>query len=290
MNHIYNNLGMKFLPFTLRIVILTCCFALSFSACKSAAKTAENTVDTGGLLYREEISIPLWDGKESPSLQISLKLLDPAKFALAGKAGGEAAFRNIVQEQCYGGLSPREYAEAIEERQRGSYLAMRETTQEHPDIPSEALDWFYNEEFEVSLLTQNLAVIVQNRDYYTGGAHGMREKRYFVFDTGKALRIFPGDIILPNREGDLAGRIEAGLRKDWDLQSGEDLKGAGFFESTVSVPENFFLSPQGLGYHWDPYEIAPYVMGDIELVLPYGEIKDLLSPLGQSLAREAGAK
>jgi hypothetical protein len=118
----------------------------------------------------------------------------------------------------------------------------------------------------------------------------MSEKQYFVFDPGNAVRIFPRDIILPNREEDLASRIAEGLRKDWDLQSGEDLQKAGFFENTVPVPENFFFSAGGLGFHWDPYEIAPYAMGDVELVLPYGEIGDLLSPLGKSLAGEAGGK
>ncbi|MDR0376684.1 MAG: RsiV family protein [Spirochaetaceae bacterium] len=31
-----------------------------------------------------------------------------------------------------------------------------------------------------------------------------------------------------------------------------------------------------MGFHWDPYEIAPYVMGFIEIVIPYDEIAPLL--------------
>jgi hypothetical protein len=57
----------------------------------------------------------------------------------------------------------------------------------------------------------------------------------------------------------------------------------------VRIPENFFLTvledvpafPNstghrlGLGFHWDPYEIAPYVYGPIEIVIPYDEIAEM---------------
>ena len=44
----------------------------------------------------------------------------------------------------------------------------------------------------------------------------------------------------------------------------------------MDIPETFFLTPEGLGFFWNPYEIGPYVMGVIEVVIPYEKLGDAL--------------
>jgi hypothetical protein len=61
----------------------------------------------------------------------------------------------------------------------------------------------------------------------------------------------------------------------------------GFFENSVDKLEDFFLTPQGLGFQWDPYEIAPYTMGIIELVIPYDELTGMLTDLGLALTNNS---
>ena len=41
--------------------------------------------------------------------------------------------------------------------------------------------------------------------------------------------------------------------------------------------ENFYLSEKGITFYYNIYEIAPYVMGPVEITLPYEIMSHLLS-------------
>jgi predicted AAA+ superfamily ATPase len=56
------------------------------------------------------------------------------------------------------------------------------------------------------------------------------------------------------------------------------------FEDVFELNDNWFLSPEGLGFSFDPYEIGPYAAGFIELVIPYSKLKAWVKP-GSALAR-----
>ena len=40
--------------------------------------------------------------------------------------------------------------------------------------------------------------------------------------------------------------------------------------------ENFILGNETITFVYNPYEIAPYAVGSTELIIPFGDIKDLL--------------
>jgi hypothetical protein len=52
-----------------------------------------------------------------------------------------------------------------------------------------------------------------------------------------------------------------------------------------SIPESFRLKPEGLAFYFQPYEIASFARGVVEVVLPYNGIKPLLSARGWKLAK-----
>ena len=43
-------------------------------------------------------------------------------------------------------------------------------------------------------------------------------------------------------------------------------------EEEFSVNNDFYLCPMGIGFVFDPYEIGPYVMGFVEVFVPFKEI------------------
>ena len=45
----------------------------------------------------------------------------------------------------------------------------------------------------------------------------------------------------------------------------------------LAPTENFYLTPEGITFHYNVYEIAPYVMGAIQISLPYQIMEHLLS-------------
>jgi hypothetical protein len=149
------------------------------------------------------------------------------------------------------------------------------------DQPSEIMNWDYAETTGTETHTSKFLVVSRDRDYYLGGAHGMQEKAYFVLSLAEPARLKLEDLVRSRAE--LQPLLEEALRAYAGLQKGDPLEDGGFFEDTAPAPDNFFLSGTGLGFHWDPYEIAPYSMGPIEVTIPYDRVRPLLSPRGAAL-------
>ena len=80
-------------------------------------------------------------------------------------------------------------------------------------------------------------------DYYEGGAHGINQ--HLTAKTGcKTMRA---------------------------------LRDKGYLYSMEMFPsENFILGDETITFVYNPYEIAPYAVGSTELIIPFGDIKDLL--------------
>jgi hypothetical protein len=144
----------------------------------------------------------------------------------------------------------------------------------------------YSENYEVTVSTPNLTVFSWYREYYSGGAHGMREKTWYVIDKKINEVIKRSDVFKPGSEDRLLTLIEDALRKQDQLESHEALSSGIYFEDTVEIPDNYFFSKHGMGFHWDAYEIAPYSAGAIEIILPYTDLRSLLNQKGLNLAEE----
>jgi hypothetical protein len=144
----------------------------------------------------------------------------------------------------------------------------------------------YSESYEVTISTPSLTVFSWYREYYSGGAHGMREKTWYVIDKRANETIKRSDVFKPGSEGRLQELIESALKKQDHLESHEALSSGVYFEDTVEITDNYFFSRHGMGFHWDPYEIAPYSEGAIEVIIPYAELRSLLNQRGLTLAEE----
>jgi hypothetical protein len=271
------------------------CLVLGFLACHT--EPDKKTAGTAGdvRFYQKEISVPLWSKDEAvtvvpagagdPSLHIILSLAEVSVKPEGTREDLKALFRNLFYE----GMEAGDYAEKQILLKTAEYHDFKETIRSQPDLFfSETLNWYYEEKFEMEMDGPRFLVLSRNWAEYTGGAHGNYGKNYFVFDREKARRISLADIAGENQRM-LTEKLNRELRKSRELE-GSSLEEYGFFVSHVEPAENFFLSPEGIGFHWDPYEIGPYSMGFVEVIVPYGDIESILSPLGRMAAREAGGE
>ncbi len=48
----------------------------------------------------------------------------------------------------------------------------------------------------------------------------------------------------------------------------------------IGIPAQFGLTSKGIIFSYDPYQIAPYSEGTIQVELSAGELSDILSPHG----------
>jgi hypothetical protein len=209
----------------------------------------------------------------SPKLDIALSLLDSPR--------GD---RRFIMDALYDSLTTDEYAEKRLFGYDKMYGEMRYVAERIPDMPMVTLNWYYNEAFAYNAGNSKLTVISREWEYYTGGAHGMRNRDYYVFSLGDKKRLALSDILLDEAKPALGDLVEAALRKQMGIPEWIPLSEQGFFENSINKLEDFFLAPQGLGFQWDPYEIGPYSMGIIEIVIPYSELQGILSAFGLSLA------
>ena len=99
-------------------------------------------------------------------------------------------------------------------------------------------------------------VLVRLDNYeYKGGAHGMETTLYYVFDLTDKRVLNISDFF---REG-TEERLYEIIKTD-----------------ELGVPDNLFISQEGIYLNWAPDETAPYAAGSIEILLPWKTIRPLL--------------
>jgi hypothetical protein len=230
-------------------------------------------------LVPEEESILLYPDRkdQSPRMTFKFTLLD---------ASGSPSQQRFFRDNLYEKDNPEKYKEKILRSYEEEYFKMRTAAAKYKDFPQESLNWFYIETMETDMISSRAAVICRSQDYYTGGAHGMQNTEYFVLDLKSGERFTLEDIIIPGSEAALKAEVEAALRDISSLAAGEPLSNGYYFEDTVEPSGNFFLNSRGLGFHWDPYEIAPYATGSVEIIIPYNNIMNQLSPRALSLIED----
>jgi len=122
----------------------------------------------------------------------------------------------------------------------------------------------------------NLAQVVRFRYEFTGGAHGnsTTSVTYVSKDTGKELS-FASDMIsdLPTFEK-IAEKYFRKIRK---IPAKRSLKKAGYlFDQGFGLSENIILTNDAVTLIYNPYECAPYVMGEIRVSIPLKDVANFI--------------
>jgi hypothetical protein len=126
-------------------------------------------------------------------------------------------------------------------------------------------------------------VIERYTETSIGDIYGIESKQYLVVDLD-ALRLIRVDDIFGNFQGsDMRNLIYAELRKFDNLTEGQRLSQGIYDRDDPELSFNFFITPEGIGLHWDPYQIAPLSEGPIEIVLPWRSVRPLMLHTGIEL-------
>ena len=222
------------------------------------------------ITYSKTEIVPLLPEKKEngPTLEFFMDTLD-----ILEKAEGK-----LLRQNLYGGETCQEYVENVYTRVTGDYKKRRDDA----DTSGAAYNWSYSETFDGAVYPSLL--VISRRIYnYTGGANGQNERIFFVLDTKLSSKVELNDILAEGAEKDIQARIDDDLRTRYRAAPGAPLTSVGFLNDTAGVPQNFFISREGLGFCWNPYEIAPHSMGTLEVVLPYAQIENLLNDRGREI-------
>jgi hypothetical protein len=160
------------------------------------------------------------------------------------------------------------------ERLAGAFLA------EHrgfvAEFPDAAAEWFIEITATPIMNTPVVSTIDVTEFAYTGGAHPNTHRRLVSFDVATGALLGVED--LTTDVTGLTSLVEQQLRADRGIDADADLGAAGFWlpEGGFTLPESIGVVPEGLLVHWDAYEIAPYSMGPIDVIVPSGELTGMV--------------
>jgi len=123
------------------------------------------------------------------------------------------------------------------------------------------------------------------RYIYMGGAHGLETRNFYNFDLKTGKIITEKDLFKANFESELAKLIKARIMEESkeykDEKNSEpitDLEDTDFWTDSIKSNGNFYITDESINYVFNPYEIAPYYMGQTEVTLPFSRLKSLLKP------------
>jgi hypothetical protein len=212
-------------------------------------------------------------------MDFSLTLLDAAK---------PAKLRVFFNDLLYGGKTLDEYRDILVGEYQAGYRAMRAAVKEYPDMPAESLNWYYTESMNFLIFTDKAALISREKNYYTGGAHGMQETSYYAASLAQFEPLYWQDFFTDYNSPELYRLVLDQLRAKDNLASGAAPSTGIYFEDEPAITDNFFLTKGGFGFHWNVYDIAPYSEGPIEIIIPWEKIRPFLSTQGISLLADFG--
>lgn len=133
-------------------------------------------------------------------------------------------------------------------------------------------DYTYEVGYQVTLLNDKYLSILADGYEYAGGAHGMpfRTPLIFWMETGEQVK---GEELFALSEEQFR-EIKLEAYKELFAQSEED-----YWENALLIVEEntefdsgYYLTEEGVTFYYEPYILAPYAAGYVEVTVPYEQL------------------
>lgn len=252
------------------IIIL---FLTIFSACTQTGDKKRNDaiVDTLSYTYKTyklaSSNIVDNDGKK-----------DTTYYKASYPSFSRNDINELVSKQFITNINPDTQYNSIEEEGK-AFIANFDDFIKMDEYPRA---WYSEMKAQVTQNTKNFLAISLDLNNYTGGAHGNYAILYLNYDPVKKDTLSLHDIIPETKYTHLTKVGEEIFRKQEGLSADQPLGDAYFFEeNNFHLNSNFTLTPKGLLFLYNVYEIKPYAAGSTELLIPYQSIDSLLTDQGK---------
>ncbi|KAF0130930.1 MAG: hypothetical protein FD155_1199 [Bacteroidetes bacterium] len=113
---------------------------------------------------------------------------------------------------------------------------------------------------------------------FTGGAHGMEHVSLGIFDVNSMRFLTSADIFELSSSEELPIILTLVLKKQLEIEESQSLVSEGYFMDQIPVTENYCLTPVGILFHYNSYEIAPYSFGHTQILIPFDLVSALIQP------------
>ncbi|MFD0794040.1 DUF3298 domain-containing protein [Mucilaginibacter litoreus] len=140
---------------------------------------------------------------------------------------------------------------------------------------------YYTLDTYAKVITQDSALVTLEYGGYIfqGGAHGASFTGFINWNPKAKKPYLLKDILKEGSYTGLTKIAERIFRHNEKLADTSSLARDYFFkDNQFALNNNYSITPTGLRFVYNQYEIKPYAAGKTELLVPYSEIKNLLRP------------
>jgi hypothetical protein len=122
-------------------------------------------------------------------------------------------------------------------------------------------------------------LLVQISGYrFLGGARGYYSTSFINWNTKTQHEIMLQDILMDGYSQKLNPIAEGLFRRQENLKDNAPLNGYLFENGQFALNNNFLITPIGIRFLYNQYEIKPYPAAEVSLLIPYSQIESLLRP------------
>lgn len=134
--------------------------------------------------------------------------------------------------------------------------------------------------YEVSAEAQGavldtLVTYTISRWSFTGGAHGIYGIECHTYSLSGGYELTTADLFTERQLSGMEILLRRKLYAQYDTDSDEGLAAQGFFPEDIALTENFEVTPDGITFHYNPYDIGCYALGAVDVAISREELESL---------------
>ena len=271
------------------ILFVLLCVSISLNA---QAIYKNNSVRYSGV--EENKTYNLYNKKKNPTGHIKINYFYPefnTQSTITQKI--QSVFLSDFFGQEYASLSPKEaaksYAEAYIEdyknrfERSGAYVDEMEMVKGNEESENDLNALYTQEKIMRNTIFFNQGEIVSqviNMYEYTGGAHGSAYSHGSVFDLRTGNKIKYEDIFYENTQEAISNLLYVHLMRERKYKSSEEMTADGFDFDIIPPTDNFVVNAEGITFIYNTYELGAYVLGIIDINVPYSDLVFYMKPEG----------
>ena len=211
--------------------------------------------------------------KSGPSLYASIVFR-----YLAGDSTLEHLFSRIAFGDQYASLSPRAAVDTYIRDMSSEYTIQDQYSQEMSE------EDLYELKSDLRLSTKvdyidSLVISVRKdlAEYYAGAVHGNYGTGFYNIDHRTKTLLRESDYFVEDYAAQLTKILQRRLLIGYKVKTLEELEEKeGISAADITPNDNCSIGPKGLTYIYNPYEIAPYALGQITIFVPYEDLQPIL--------------
>lgn len=145
--------------------------------------------------------------------------------------------------------------------------------------------WYSQTNITVPFQTNTLVCLSIETDDYTGGAHGIYSTFFTNYDKEAKQFVTLKKLVGDSALKELTSIAEKQFRIANEIQPDANLETLGYLfnEGKFYLTDNFTITDEGITWLYNPYEIAPYAQGTIEVAVSKNDLQPLLKKPYQTI-------